>query len=421
MKSFQKKGIPALSKKLSLFILFLTLVFSFSGIGFSKCAKKINLVFRYDDYSSRSPTELEKKVFQDFARLRFHLTVGIVPYIVSRDEWDPSFQELIPLSEDKIFLLQTFMHSRVVAPALHGYSHQTAKKDLSGVGSEFKGLSYPDQLQRIGKGKKYLEDRLGQNIGIFIPPWNIYDQNTLKVAEKLGVLTFSAGLYSTPDKSSGLNFLPATVDLSDLRSTLEDVARSSCSSCVVVVLFHPYDFREIDEDRGMLSYQQFQGLMEWVSGQKDVVVAPLDEIAAADDFNAVLFAKNRSYYQSKRLLFPSVASHFKLINGAYLSSSALSRLQSRTWLILLACGLVLLLAGISAVLVFRKYVLAGHAKTAYFIYGFSWLALLFFGLYSLKDSALSHKGLAGLLIILGGILGQSYGLYRTAGRNRSSC
>ncbi len=420
MKSFQKKRIPALSKKLSLFILFLILLFSFSVPGFSESVKKIKLVFRYDDYSSRSPTELERKVFQDFARLRFHLTVGIIPYIVSRDEWDPSYQELMPLGEEKIFLLQTFMHSGVVAPALHGYSHQTVKKDLSGVGSEFRGLSYPDQLQRMEKGKKFLEDRLDQNIGIFIPPWNIYDKNTLKAAEKLGFLTFSAGLYSTPDKSSGLNFLPATVDLSDLRSTLEDAVRFSCSSCVVVVLFHPYDFREIDKDREMLSYQQFQDLLEWISGQKDVIVAPLDKIAAADDFNAALFAKNRSYYQSKRLLFPFVASHFKLINGAYLSSSALARLRQRTWLILLACGLVLLLAGISVALVFRKYFLAGHAKTAFFVYGFSWLALLLFGLYSLKDGSLSHKGLAGLLIIIGGIVGQSYGLYRTAGRNRSS-
>ncbi len=419
MKSFQKKRIPALSKKLSLFILFLILLFSFSMPGFSECAKKINLVFRYDDYSSRSPTELERKVFEDFARLRFHLTVGIVPYIVSRDELDPSFQELMPLGEDKIFLLRTFMNSGVVTPALHGYSHQTAKKDLSGLGSEFRGLSYPDQLQRIEKGKKYLEDRLGQNIGIFIPPFNIYDKNTLKVAEKLGFLTFSAGLYSTPDKSSGLNFLPATADLSGLRSTLEDAVRSSFSSCVVVVLFHPYDFMKIDKDRGMMSYQQFQDLLEWVSGQKDVVVVPLDEIATADDFNAALFAKNRSYYQSKRLLFPFVASHFKLINGAYLSSSALSQLRSRTWLILLACGLLLLLAGISAAMVFERYILAGHAKAAFFVYGLSWLALLLLGLYSLKDSALSHKGLAGLLIIIGGILGQSYGLYRTARQNRS--
>jgi len=405
MKNFQKKRIPALSKKLPLFILLLIIVFSFSMPGFSESAKKIKLVFRYDDYSSRSPTEIERKIFQDFSRLRFHLTVGIVPHVVSRDEWDPSFQELIPLSEDKIFLLQTFMNNGVVTPALHGYSHQTAKKNLSGVGSEFRGLSYPDQLNRIEKGKKYVEDKLGRNIDIFIPPFNIYDRNTLKVVENLGFLTFSAGLYSTSDKNSGLNILPATADLSDLRSTLEDVMRSSFSSCVVVVLFHPYDFREIDKDRGMLSYQQFQGLLEWVSGQKDVVVVLLDEIATADDFNAALFAKNRSYYRSKRLLFPAVVKHLKLINGAYLSSSTISRLQPRTWLILLACSLVFLLVGISSALVFRKYVLAGHPKMAFFVYGFSWLVLLLFGFYSFRDGALSHKGLTGLLIIIGGILG----------------
>ena len=405
MRRFQKKRILALSKKLSLFILFLTLVFSFSGIGFSECAKKINLVFRYDDYCSQSPTDLEIKIFQDFLRFQMSLNVGIIPFAASSNERGPSHQELIPLTEEKTALLRSYIDSGTVIPSLHGYSHQTVINDFTGIKSEFRGLSYQEQLIKIEKGKKFLEDRLGRDINIFAPPWNIYDRNTLRVVEELGFTTISAGLHSTPDKDSNLKFLPETENISNLRSVIKNARKVSSSPVVILVLFHDYDFLEIDKDLGRMFYKQFQALLEWIAGQEDVTVVPLEEAATKLNLGAVLFAKNRSYYKTQRLIPPFVAKKFDLIKGTYLSSSVFNDLMNRSRWILFAYSLIILLTAGFVAFLFGKYLFIRYKKIAILVYASTLPVLILLALYSLKDGFLSHKGLTGLLIITGCILG----------------
>jgi len=389
----------------SLLIIVFILFFCAAGYGFPENNENIFLIFRYDDYSSRSPTDLERKMIQDFTRHQIPLTIGIVPFIVSRSEWDPSPQELIPLSKEKILLIRPYTTSGIVTPALHGYSHQTATKDISGVGSEFRGLSDQDQFKKIKKGKEFLENRLDQNMKIFIPPWNIYDLNTLKVVEELGFTIFSAGLYSTLDKNSNLKFLPGTEDLSNLRSAVMKARSLSYSPLIIHVLFHPYDFLEIDKNRGVMSYEQFQELLEWISKQEDVTAVPLEKIAIELDMGATLFAKNRVYYKTQRLIPPFIAKQFKLISGIYLPSSVLSGFQHRTWCVLLGYSLVILLAIFLVTFSVGKYILVRYKKFTLLVYGCSLLMLVLFVLYSLKDGSLSHKGFTGILIMSSWILG----------------
>ena len=76
--------------------------------------------------------------------------------------------------------------------SMHGYSHlyerQTNKKDIFnyGGGSEFFGLDYENQLNKIKSG---LEKFREKNISIrsFFAPNHTYDSNTLKALDKSGI------------------------------------------------------------------------------------------------------------------------------------------------------------------------------------------------------------------------------------------
>lgn len=48
---------------------------------------------------------------------------------------------------------------------------------------------------------------------------------------------------------------------------------------VIVVLFHEYDFQEIDETRGRITYQEFYELLNWLSSQRDVRLLSISQAA----------------------------------------------------------------------------------------------------------------------------------------------
>ena len=132
----------------------------------------IIVVFRYDDYSAKSPTEFERKLFASFQRVRACVSVGVIPFVCESDSHDPKPQKLLPLPEEKIELLKKATREGHVEVALHGYSHQT----LSAIRhAEFEGHSYQELLRRIMEGKQSLEQAVGEKVQVFIPPWNRYN------------------------------------------------------------------------------------------------------------------------------------------------------------------------------------------------------------------------------------------------------
>lgn len=80
--------------------------------------------------------------------------------------------------------------------AMHGYTHQYITKNpgLVGVGhkSEFSGLSYEEQYEKLKNGKKIFEDQ-GINVDIFFAPSHSYDNTTLKALSNLGFKWVSDG------------------------------------------------------------------------------------------------------------------------------------------------------------------------------------------------------------------------------------
>jgi peptidoglycan/xylan/chitin deacetylase (PgdA/CDA1 family) len=182
----------------------------------------ITVVFRYDDYSERSPTSLEADLIAAFQEHDIPCTLGIIPYVSTGVEHDPYPQRVMPLSQEKAAILKEAVASGIVEPALHGYSHQTVRdcpRDGRGC-TEFVGSSYIDQLAKIGEGKRLLEDKFDARISTFIPPWNSYDENTLRCVEELGFNCLSAASQGVSEKDSSLKFLPATCSISALRQAV---------------------------------------------------------------------------------------------------------------------------------------------------------------------------------------------------------
>jgi|GEM_PF-1021618 len=78
-------------------------------------------------------------------------------------------------------------NSKGINIAQKGYTH----KD-NGLGSEFRGLSYAAQLDRISAGREILEKAFGQRITEFIPPFNSADENTIRALASLNYTVYSS-------------------------------------------------------------------------------------------------------------------------------------------------------------------------------------------------------------------------------------
>lgn len=95
--------------------------------------------------------------------------------------------------------------------AQHGTFHlyETDDSGLLGINpfSEYAGLPYQTQLQKLQLGKKILEDR-GIVTDIFMAPGHTYDCNTLRALAECGFKVVTDGLYKKPYCENGLLFIP---------------------------------------------------------------------------------------------------------------------------------------------------------------------------------------------------------------------
>lgn len=95
--------------------------------------------------------------------------------------------------------------------AQHGYTHITDSRNKGLFGkekkSEFAGLDYPTQYERINKGKKILiEHKLWQPI--FMAPHHSFDETTLKVLKKLDFKLITDGFARYPYELKGIKLIP---------------------------------------------------------------------------------------------------------------------------------------------------------------------------------------------------------------------
>lgn len=95
--------------------------------------------------------------------------------------------------------------------AQHGYQHVYCSH-VEGILSrrklsEFTGLSYEDQVEKISKGKRILEEK-GLHTDIFMAPGHSFDVTTLRALKDCGFKYVTDGKSSLPYMYYDLKFIP---------------------------------------------------------------------------------------------------------------------------------------------------------------------------------------------------------------------
>jgi hypothetical protein len=225
-------------------------------------SKQIRVVFRCDDASATSDAGMEARLIEAFRDHHMCCLWSVIPF---------------PLPTGKAELFGDAARAGVLEIALHGYAHK-----MNGI-SEFAGLSYEDQLQKIQKGKESLETglRLSIPVSVFVPPWNSYDDNTLRALEATHFHCLSASVLGGANSSTALAFLPCTCPIAAIRDAVIAARAALDPNPVIVALFHASDFREISGERGVLTFDQFIDTLQWLARQQDVRVVPTSGVPDA--------------------------------------------------------------------------------------------------------------------------------------------
>ncbi len=243
--------------------------------------KVIRVVFRCDDYSTQSDTALELKLLDVFRRHHAPITLAVIPYVSDHPLNRPGEPEgnLYPLTKEKADILKSAVAEKLVEVAQHGYSHHSR---LSSPLSEFADLAADEQRQRIVAGRQLLKEAVGTDITIFIPPYNSYDVETLRILEAEGFTILSAAQLG-PVRPGKLAYIPETVDPKGIQRAVADARAAADPSPVIVVHFHNYDLRENTkaamQHPYLMSLAELDQLVAWTVAQPDVEAVTFSEVA----------------------------------------------------------------------------------------------------------------------------------------------
>lgn len=165
-----------------------------SAFGTTKMQAKY--IFRLDDITPTMNWENFWRVMDLFRRWRVKPLLGIVP-----DNEDPELVVQRP-RPDFWQIMRELQRDGLADFAQHGYQHLLGTKR-----SEFVGLPYEVQYEKIKKGQEILE-REGIHTKIWMAPAHSFDTNTLKALVNLGFYAVSDGIALYPFRRRGLIFVP---------------------------------------------------------------------------------------------------------------------------------------------------------------------------------------------------------------------
>jgi predicted deacetylase len=372
--------------------------------------KHINIIFRFDDYSAISSAEFEMKIINALRENNITATFAVIPFECAIDQLDTSRQDLVPLTVAKADILKNSIADGIIEVALHGYSHQTISSKQR---TEFSGLDFKSQLDRLSKGKKYLEDMIGIPIQIFVPPFNQYDKNTLLALEELNFTTISAYKGGPIACDSRLTFIPATCSLNKLRDAIKAARNSSDTGPVIVVLFHDYDFHEIDEKFGFISYPEFCDLLCWLKSQEDLRLMSISQATGIiNNLNAGRFMSDKWSGRLSHLL-PLLLQREEYLSG-YMESGDLIKIILKVVVFYLA----IISLGIVGSLIIGYFVFPRSA----FMMKFGsviFLAMSIISLiYAIFNLQAVHHGLIASSAFIGGSVGYLYVFYISKKKSR---
>ncbi len=138
-------------------------------------------------------------------KLNIHPVLGVVP-----DNQDPKLQ--IETTRSDFWEHIRSYESQGAIIAQHGYQHRYVTKNAGIIGinaySEFAGLSYNDQYEKIQRGKQMLEERLGTSPKWWMAPAHSLDEATCNALHELGFTYITDGIALYPYKEHGLTWVP---------------------------------------------------------------------------------------------------------------------------------------------------------------------------------------------------------------------
>lgn len=160
--------------------------------------------FRLDDITPDMEWDKFYRVKAIFDKYKVKPLIGVVPQNadpgLSCGEYHEDFWEYI-----------VSLQKSGWAVAQHGFRHvyETKSSGLLGLkaASEFAGLPYETQYERIRSGREILQKH-GLDVTIFMAPGHTYDKNTLKALKKLGFVCVTDGYTDIPYYMKGLLFIP---------------------------------------------------------------------------------------------------------------------------------------------------------------------------------------------------------------------
>ena len=241
----------------------------------------VTVFFRYDDYSESSPAAVDSGLISALQKSGLCATFGVIPAVTEGRYHDAGERGTLPLGPAKIALLQQAVATGAVDVALHGWDHRTISLS-SATHSEFVGLPFEKQLDKLQRGRDTLRQAVGVTTTVFVPPWNRYDRNTVAALSQLGFSAVSANRYG-PAYDGNLKFVPITADMAELRRAIDLARNSGDPDPIVGVLLHPYDFVESGDRRGTIEWPALDRELEWLANQPGVRVASVSQLASRQD------------------------------------------------------------------------------------------------------------------------------------------
>jgi hypothetical protein len=273
--------------------------------------------------------------------------IGVVPFL--HEPYPPalvdSTQRSANLGSKKVNFLKKILAGGKMEVALHGYSHR-ANFTTETRRSEFGGLPLDRQRQLLALGRSALERALGGSIRAFTPPYNAFDQSTVKALEQTGFKVLSAGQQSV-DEDTQIRFIPGTTYPQSFRQAVEDALRDKSSGKLIVVVLHPYDFvedkaplPEFRKNQKKLSVEALLRDLRWAKSQPGFQFVSLDEaLAHGEDLSRDRVNSNVSLRQGwirSHALLPRALEE-ALPTGSLLSSYSAERMW---WLDLLVAACI---------------------------------------------------------------------------------
>jgi protein-tyrosine-phosphatase/predicted deacetylase len=172
--------------------------------GLAMANGRARYVIRIDDCHPRMHRENFDRVRRLFARFGVKALAGVIPdcrhdALVRGEAYGGFWREMRELCQEGWTV------------ALHGCTHERLTADggllQTNRSSEFAGLPYEQQRERLARGRTILEAH-ALDTTVFMAPWHSFDWNTVRALRALGFDTLTDGDGVAPYEKGGLVWVP---------------------------------------------------------------------------------------------------------------------------------------------------------------------------------------------------------------------